>query len=148
MNQLDERLKRIESSFPREQHNQGWKRSDSSSSQSIQFELFLERLRRLEDTVDRERPAVLFPNVSLDGISSRLEEIEKTTSSLADTASGEIQNVHSEISSLRSEMSEVTRKQVTAAEQRLHNMLSEGIEKISVVLRKLVAVQKSITVRH
>lgn len=95
-------------------------RQESSVPQSIQLELVLERLRRLEETVDSQRPVVTFPTPS-----PFLADVEE----------------------LRTEISEKTDKRLKEVEERLHAMLSDGIEKISVVLRKLVAVQKSIAGR-
>ena len=113
---------------------------DSSASQSIQLELVLERLRRLEETVDRQQPAVSFPDASLEELSSRLDNLERIVSNQA-------ADPLAEVDKMRTALTETTEKRLRESEERLHAMLSDGIEKISVVLRKLVAVQKSLAGR-
>jgi hypothetical protein len=118
-----------------------------SASQSpaveLELEIMKERLRVLEEVHDRRRPVARIPNPTLEELWDRIDEVELNSARLAEDALGTVQGLHEELSALKSTLQEESRRQSEASEKRLHHMLTEATEKIAMVLRKLVAVQRS-----
>lgn len=142
---INKRLKAIEASHQVRTPLEKVAPALSSSASSIQIEIVLERLKRVEESLDRRKPPVNFPFPSVDEVLQRLDDVESCSTRLAEDTLAAVQGVHEELAGLRTDFIEVVEKRTGQVEERLETMLSEGIEKISVVLRKLVAVQKSLS---
>ena len=119
--------------------------ANPSPTIELELEIIKERLRVLEEVHDRRRPTARIPNPTLEDLWDRIDEVELNSARLAEDALGTVQGLHEELSTLRSTLQEDSRRQSEASEKRLHQMLTEATEKVAMVLRKLVAVQRSNT---
>ena len=119
--------------------------SHSPQSPSIftsELEILGERLARVEEKLDKRKPAIRLPNPSLDEVWERLEEVESSATKLADDTLGAVEDVHGKLEGLETSISTRTKEELTRIESHLQDRLTDGIEKIAIVLRKLIAVQR------
>jgi hypothetical protein len=117
--------------------------SAGSPGSKIEIEILKDRLARLEEKVDKKRPGIRFPNPSIDEVWDRLDEVESASCRLADDCLGAVESVNSKLESLEARLSGKLQTELGEITRELQDRLTEGIEKIALVLRKLVAVQKS-----
>jgi hypothetical protein len=116
-----------------------------SNQPTVELDIVFERLKRVEESLDKRKPLVNFPNRSIEDVWLRLDEVETCSARLAEDTLAVVQGVHEELAGLRKDFTEEVEKRTGQVEERLEAKLSEGVEKISLVLRKLVAVQKSLS---
>ena len=107
-----------------------------------ELEILKERLARVEDRLDRRKPPIRLPNPCLDEIWERMDEVEASTSKLADDTLAAVEAVHGKLNGLEQTVSERARGEIADVEARLQERLTDGIEKIAIVLRKLVSVHR------
>lgn len=112
------------------------------SSEMMELEMVKERLARLEEKMDKKRPGIRLPNPSIDEVWDRLEEVESSSCRLVEDCLGAVQSLSSKLDTLESRLAEKSEKEISAVASDLQERLTDGIEKIAMVLRKLVAVQK------
>ena len=117
--------------------------SAGSAGEKIEIEILKDRLARLEEKVDKKRPGIRLPNPSIDEVWDRLDEVESASCRLADDCLGAVESVNSKLESLEARLSGKLQSELGEITRELQDRLTEGIEKIALVLRKLVAVQKS-----
>ena len=117
-------------------------------SVSPELEIIKERLFRIEERLDKGRPAIRFPNPSIDDVWERVEQVESSCSKLAEDSLAAVESVHRSLEGVEARVSNHTRSELKALDDKLHANLHDGIEKIATVLRKLVAVQKHLSGKH
>lgn len=110
----------------------------------FEHDIIKKRLKTLEEAADLKKPLIRFSNPTVDQVMDRVDEVEINCARLTEDALATVQGLHEELGVLRSSMEESSKKELKKIEARLHEMLSDAVEKISAVLRKVVAVQKSL----
>ncbi len=110
----------------------------------FELDIIKKRLKTLEEAADQKKPLIRFSNPTVDQVMDRVDEVEINCARLTEDALATVQGLHEELGVLRSSMEESSKKELNEIEARLHEMLSDAVEKISAVLRKVVAVQKSL----
>lgn len=110
---------------------------------AVELDIIKMRLKLLEEAADHKKPLIRFPHTSIEQVMERVDEVEINCARLTEDALATVQGLHEELGTLRASIEESSKKDIKEVETRLHEMLSDGVEKIAAVLRKVVAVQKS-----
>jgi hypothetical protein len=139
-----------------EEHSMSEYKDPCSSSKELkhdgliqmQLDIIKERLHRVEERLDRKRPGIEIPNPSIDDVWDRLGEVESTCSKLADDSLGAVESLYKKVDGMENRILEGQKCSISRLEENLSLRLDESIDKISRVLRKLVAVQKHLGSRY
>ena len=113
-----------------------------STSDPTELDIIKNRLLLLEQRIDQKRPAISFPNPSIDDLWDRIDEVEQNCSRLTDDSFAAIEAIHAQMNSIQSQIPDSHQ-----IESRISSKLNDGIEKIAMVLRKIVAIQKSLSTK-
>jgi hypothetical protein len=73
---------------------------------------------------------------------SRVNEVEKTCMKLADDSMAAIQSIHGDLSALKSQSAAENESKLGTLETRLSQKITDSIDQVTLVLRKLIAFQK------
>ncbi len=116
-----------------------------SSGQTAEVDIILERLRRVEESMDERKPHLCFSHKPVGDLWDRLDEVESTSYRFAEDTLCAVQGIHAELAELRLDLRRECERRSNELEARLMATLTNGVDKISLVLRKLVSVQKSLS---
>ena len=99
------------------------------------------RILLLEEKLNRQKQKD-GANDCITAIESRIADVEETCMRLADDSMGAIQSIHSDIASLETKTASIYDAKLSDLESRMSQKISDGIEQVTVILRKLIACQK------